>query len=195
MARLFCWFEGFVNQGGCIQTACSGEKGFCMPRSFFSALLAVFVIIASGAQALEPPKFKVLLRVSGDILTTNVGDMAEFDLHMLHALDWQEIETFTAFTQGPQRFAGPTLASILEAVGARGRTIRAYAINDYSVEIPIADAVTHDVLVAVEHNGQRMRIRDHGPLWIIYPEPVQPLNEGPKATKMVWQLSRLVVER
>ena len=58
-----------------------------------------------------------MLTVSGEIAVENALGLAEFDIGMLRDLDWREIETFTPFTQGMQRFAGPTLASLLDRLG------------------------------------------------------------------------------
>lgn len=156
---------------------------------------ALWCVVACGAALAAPlpePQGQVLLEVSGEIGATN-GDSARFDLDMLRALDWREIETFTSFTSGPQRFAGPTLASLLQAVEAQGVRIHATAINDYFVEIPVVHAAQHDVLLAVEMNGKRMRVRDKGPIWVVYPLSEEAARAKPFDTEMIWQLTRISV--
>ncbi|WP_425039701.1 molybdopterin-dependent oxidoreductase [Primorskyibacter sp. S187A] len=128
---------------------------------------------------------------TGDIEHTNAEGMAQFDRAMLEALDWREIETFTSFTEGPQVFAGPTLASVLEAVGVSGGTLRATAINDYSINLPAEHANAHGVLLAMDHNGRPMRVRDKGPIWIVYPLSEDEARKRPFDGEMVWQLNRL----
>jgi hypothetical protein len=49
----------------------------------------------------------------------------------------------------------------------------------------------HDVFLALDHNGEAMRVRDRGPVWIIYPSenvdsPAQRFD-----ALMVWQLREL----
>ena len=104
-------------------------------RRLFAGLLSVVALlplVTWAATGLPKPQSDVLLNVTGSISVQNGDTGAAFDRAMLERLDWVEIETFTSFTTGPQRFAGPTLVSVLEAVGATGSTLHAKAINDYA---------------------------------------------------------------
>lgn len=145
------------------------------------------------AANLSTPTGRVLLTVSGAIDVHNGNGVAAFDRAMLETLDWQEIETYTSFTAGKQTFSGPTLASLFEAVRAQGGVIKATAINDYSVEFPLAYADNHDVILALEHNGKRMRVRDRGPIWIIFPLSEAKAAQQPFDREMIWQLDRIVI--
>lgn len=162
-----------------------------MTRWFLSCLfvLASSVAVWSLDKPADPDR--VVLTFTGNIKHTNAGDMAQFDRAMLEALDWREIETYTSFTDGPQVFAGPTLASVLAAVGVDGGMLTATAINDYSINMPVAHASAHDVLLAMDHNGRPMRIRDKGPIWIVYPLDEAEAQKRPFDGEMVWQLNRL----
>ena len=146
---------------------------------------------SSFAIALERPASEdtVVLTISGNITSSNGDGVAAFDRAMLEALDWQEVETYTSFTSGPQVFAGPTLASVLDAVGVDGGMLTATAINDYSIQLPVAHAQKHSVLLAMDHNGKPMRIRDKGPIWIVYPLDEEDARERPFDGEMVWQLN------
>lgn len=163
-------------------------------RRFTLAGLASGMAIATAVTAdIATPTGPVLLTVSGRIGQTNVGDTAQFDREMLESLDWREIETYTSFTTGPQRFAGPTLTSLLSAVDARGEALQATAINDYFVEIPLAHAAEHDVLLAMEMNGRPMRVRDKGPIWVVYPLSEDEAAAKPFDGQMIWQLDRVEI--
>ncbi|KNG91985.1 molybdopterin-dependent oxidoreductase [Pseudaestuariivita atlantica] len=156
---------------------------------------ALFLVSTGAAIAanLTAPEGPVILEVSGEIANLNGDGVAQFDMAMLRQLDWREIETYTSFTTGMQSFAGPTLASLLAAVGAEGDRLNATAINDYFVEIPVADADAHNVILAAEMNGKRMRIRDKGPIWVIYPLSEAEAAKKPFDTEMIWQMNRLEV--
>ncbi|MHA6346670.1 putative pterin-binding protein [Roseivivax sp. CAU 1761] len=147
----------------------------------------------AAAEALPAPAGMPLLTVSGQIAATNAGTAAQFDRDMLEALDWREIETFTSFTEGPQRFAGPTLVSLLDRLGAEGSTVALTALNDYRIEFPLSYAADHDVLLTLDHDGAPMSIRRKGPIWVVFP-----LDEAGAAAKrfdgeMIWQLDRLQI--
>ena len=161
-----------------------------------SFITATALMVASSFPALAElpaPEGRVVLSVSGAISETNTDGVAAFDAEMMRGLDWREIETFTSFTEGPQRFAGPTLASLLAAVGASGDAMNAKAINDYFVEIPVDHASAHDVILAMEMNGRQMRIRDKGPIWVVYPLSEEEAAQKPFDTEMIWQLNRIEV--
>lgn len=150
--------------------------------------------VATASNRLPHPQGEVLLTVLGAISAENAENRVVFDRAMLEALDWVEIETHTSFTDGLQSFAGPTLASVLDAVGADGNVLQATAVNDYTVEIPVAHARAHDVVLAMDMNGVPMRVRDKGPIWVVYPLSRTDAEKRPFDDQMIWQLVQIRVE-
>ncbi|MBP5859037.1 molybdopterin-dependent oxidoreductase [Marivibrio halodurans] len=170
----------------------------------FRKLLALAVLICATASlslaraesaALDAPKGPVVLSVEGRIANTNRAGGADFDMEQLQALPWVTRETYTDWTDGAQTFEGVPLQALLDAVGARGDRITAVALNDYKVGLPASDAKEHDVLLAIKHEGKFMRVRDKGPIWIIYPrDEASSTLPDRHNEKMVWQLRTLVIE-
>ncbi|MEL6566530.1 MAG: molybdopterin-dependent oxidoreductase [Pseudomonadota bacterium] len=168
-----------------------------LSRRLFLQVLALGLLlpaVMSAASLLPSPTGKVLLHVTGNIAVTNSEQGAAFDRAMLQDLDWVEVETYTAFTEGPQRFAGPTLTSVLAAVGVQGDILQATAINDYSVQIPVAHASAHDVLLAMDMNGRPMRVRDKGPIWVVYPMTQLEAEAHSFDGQMIWQLTQIRID-
>lgn len=167
-------------------------------RSSFKMVAAAACLTlatAANAETLAAPTGPVLLSVSGAIANTNSENAAVFDLEMLRAIGETEIVTETIWTDGSQTFVGVELEDLLEAVGGDGATINATAINDYSVEIPVTDAIDGGPIVAYELNGNAMSRRDKGPLWVIYPYS----SSGDYRTEVIysrsiWQLDRMIIE-
>ena len=160
---------------------------------FLCCLLALPVVQA--ATPLQAPEGKVVLTVSGKIRHTNDGDSAKFDRAMLESLGQSELAVTTPWTDGTQQFKGVLGSRILDAVGADGNMITAYAINDYHISIPVSDLRDYPVLFALQHNGNYMRVRDKGPIWIIYPRQTHPeLDTDLITDRWVWQLKALVIE-
>lgn len=158
-----------------------------------AAVLSPWSVRAASA-ALAAPKGPVLLTVEGAITESNAGAAVEFDDAMLAALPQHVVVTRTPWHVGPQRFEGPLLRVLLDAVGARGTRIMAHALNGYRCEIPLEDARRHDVIVARLHHGQPMRVRDKGPLFIVYPFDSDPALRADRTyARSAWQLRRLVV--
>ena len=147
------------------------------------------------AGTLEAPVGKVILTVSGNITNTNADGKAMFDREMLEAIGVSELALETPWTDGRQVFEGILGSKILEAVGARGETIVAKAINDYQVKIPISDLRGYPVLFALKQNGSYMRVRGKGPIWIIYPREAHPELDTDEITdRWVWQLLEIVIQ-
>jgi len=114
---------------------------------------------------------------------------------MLEALGVSRTRTTTVWTNGPQDFEGVSLKALLERVGAFGDRIEAVALNDYKVEIPVSDFARWPVILAWRQNGQLMRVRDKGPLWIVYPQDDFPaLNNKEAQGQWTWQLKEIRVK-
>lgn len=167
-------------------------------RALLRALtFAAALILAPGlssAQPLAAPTGAPILEITGRVAVTNGDARARFDLAMLEALGASRIRTSTAWTTGPQNFEGVSLKTLLERVGAFGSSVEAIALNDYKVEIPVSDFARWPVILAYRMNGELMRVRDKGPLWIIYPQDDFPaLNNKESQSKWAWQVKEIRV--
>ncbi|QPH55275.1 molybdopterin-dependent oxidoreductase [Pontivivens ytuae] len=160
-------------------------------------LLAVCVLAAPAfaEEPLQTPTGEVLLTVTGAIEKTNTDGAALFDLQMLEGMPSTEFETETIWTMGGQVFMGVELGDLLSALGVEEGTLTATAINDYSVEIPVSDAVEGGPIVAYSLNGAPMSVRDKGPLWVVYPyDSDEDYQSEVIYSRSIWQLDRIVVE-
>lgn len=161
---------------------------------FLIPALFVCLILSAPAHALESPTGRVILIVTGNIATTNVGNEAHFDREMLLALPQHATVTRTPWHDGVVRFTGPLGRELMAAVGAHGDNLRVTALNDYAANIPVADLHEHDVILAMNLDGVPMKVRDQGPLFVIYPfdDSPQLLNEE-VLMRSVWQVHRIDV--
>ncbi|EEX13172.1 oxidoreductase, molybdopterin binding [Citreicella sp. SE45] len=160
-----------------------------------AALTALAMASSVKAEELPAPEGTVLLTISGDIENTNGDGIAEFDIDMLRAIGETEITTETIWTPGTKVFKGVPLSTLLEYVGADGETIDATAINDYSIAIPMSDAVPTGPIIAYEMDGELMSRRDKGPLWVIYPfSSSSEYRTEVIYSRSIWQLDRLAIK-
>ena len=151
-------------------------------------------LAAVAANGLAPPRDRVVLTVTGAIGLTNAPGRADFDLNMLELLGLGRLTTWTPWTEGEIEFEGVLARRLMEAVRAKGTAVDALALNDYEQTIPLEDFHRYDVLLATRVNGQLMRVRDKGPIWIVYPWSDHPeLDDFATREKSVWQLSALHV--
>jgi hypothetical protein len=168
-----------------------------MRRRLFILVSGATALAKLGAAAgsLPVPRAEILLTVDGDIAHTNAPNEARFDRTLLEDLGLTRLRTWTPWTEGEPEFEGISAAALLHAVGARGTRVLALARNDYAVSIPASDFHRWPVLIAMRMNGQPLRLRDRGPLWIIYPWSDFRELDGPESrSRSIWQLVRLTVQ-
>ena len=163
------------------------------------ASLGLYVMLASlsavCASSLPKPTGKILLTVTGNIEVTNADSGAQFDYEMLSQLGMVDKNIATQWTGNNSVFTGVLTREIMELVGAKGTWVRATAANDYSVNIPLTDLTRFETMLAVSKNGERMTLRDKGPLWLLYPNDSRPDNSDLAIKKrMVWQLESLQIQ-
>ncbi len=84
---------------------------------------------------------------------------------------------------------------LMAEVGATGSSLVAYALNDYSTEIPMEDFTRYPVMLALKRNGEYMPVRDKGPLFIVYPYDSSPeLKHQKYYSRSAWQVAKMVVK-
>ena len=148
-----------------------------------------------AAEKLPQPTGPIILTITGNIERTNAPGSAEFDRTMLERLGVTRIRTSTSWTDGKPEFAGVLARDVLKAVGARGKTIKATALNDYSLDISVSEFDDYRVLFAMDMDGIELTARDKGPIWIVYPrDNHSELQSANADTKWIWQLTRLEVK-
>ncbi len=165
-------------------------------------ILALLVLLGTAvpppatAQDLTVPQGRVILTISGRIDHTNGKGIAAFDRAMLEAMPTTTIDTMTPWTDGVARFEGPLARDLMKRVGARGSRLRATALNDYAVDIPIEDFERYPVILAMKVNGEVLSTRSKGPLWIIYPWSDQPeIRSEVVYGRSIWQIKEMMVRK
>lgn len=163
-------------------------------RTVLQGLGAVGLGWAGAAQALDKPQGPVVLTLSGLLRKPNDGRHAHFDMAMIERLPQTSFSTRTPWYAQARKFTGPLLRDVLAAAGAKGTALRAVALNDYKVEIPVDDAMKYKVVMATRLDGQPMPLREKGPLFIIYPyDESADLRSERFYSRSAWQLRTLEV--
>jgi hypothetical protein len=133
--------------------------------------------------------------VTGKIGETNAGQAARFDMKMLAALPQHSFTTSTPWFDKPVKFTGPLLSDVLAAVKASGTTIKAVAINDYKITIPMSDASLFPMIMAREINDKEISVREKGPLFVVYPfDSDAKLRSSTYYERSIWQLKALEIQ-
>jgi hypothetical protein len=170
------------------------RRPFLMLSGALPLSVAGVPLTSIATDGLAPPRGRVVLTVTGAIGNTNAPGRADFDLDMLERLGLSRLTTWTPWTEGEIEFEGVWARRLMRAVDAKGTQVHAIALNDYEYTIPLEDFDRYDVLLATRVNGQLMRVRDKGPIWIVYPWSGHPeLDDFATREKSVWQLNALHV--
>jgi hypothetical protein len=154
---------------------------------------------ARAADALAVPTGKPILTISGRITRTNTsgtpgGDTASFDRAMLEGLGAYGFQTTTPWYTGPIRFDGIRMTRLMQEVGATGDNVLAVALDDYTIDMPIADFEKYGVILAIKRNGAYMPISDKGPLFIVYPfDSAAELMSQKFYSRCAWHVAKLIV--
>lgn len=146
--------------------------------------------------AVPAPTEAVVLTVKGRIGTTNVGDTLQFDMATLERLGTIEYRVDDKLAEGRvATFTGVPLENVLEVAKADpdATTLATTALNDYTVDIPVADAARYPVMLATTVDGQRMPVDRYGPVRVIYPYGAYGLKPPVADEKLIWQLSTIEV--
>lgn len=150
--------------------------------------------LSAMAEPLPTPTENVILSVTGAVSETTSDGVAEFDLAGFESLGTETIKTTTIWTDGVVSFRGVPLKTFLDRLGAKGSILRVWALNDYTVDVPFADAVDNGPILAIEADGKPLSVRDKGPIWLLYPfdSDAQYQTEVIYA-RSIWQIERMEV--
>ena len=164
-------------------------------RLFHVSALLCALSLSGAAMALDAPKERPVLAISGKIAEKNAGDVARFDMKMIEALPQHSFTTATPWYDKPVKFTGPLLSDVLAAVKASGSTISAVAINDYKISIPVGDAAKFKVIVARQIDDKPIPVREKGPLFVVYPfDSSAELRASTYYERSIWQLKALEIQ-
>lgn len=160
------------------------------PLSFI--ILLFFGLSPASSYALEKPKNRVVLTVSGAIKTTNSEQYVTFDSAMLQALPQYVITTHNPWTKGTHTYHGFSAVDLLERLGSQSTLLQVTALNKYISEIPLGDFIENGAIFATHQDGKLMSVRDLGPIMVIYPfDEHEELKSEVFYGRSIWQVAHI----
>ena len=158
-------------------------------------LLSCMISTQVLAAELPKPTGKVVLTLSGKIENTNENGKAVFDMASLEKLGVVSFQTASPWYNGRTTFTGVPMQKLMDYVGAKGTDVKVTALNDYTTAVPLSDFKKYNVILALKINGEYMRVRDKGPLFIVYPyDSIPELNSQIYYSRSAWQISSMDIE-
>jgi len=156
------------------------------------SFLAVCLCLSLAMPVTAVVADEVVLVVDG---ATGDGKAHKFTMADIAALPPAGFSTSTPWHTGVQRFDGVELGELMRAVGAKGSMLHVRALNDYKSDIPVADFSLYHPVLAYKRNGAPMRVRDKGPLFILYPYDSNPaLKTETYYIRSPWQVAGITIE-
>lgn len=160
-----------------------------------AAAILSYALFSVPALALDAPKERPVLNITGKIGETNAGTNARFDMKMIEALPQHSFTTSTPWFDKPVKFTGPLLSDVLAAVKASGSSISAVAINDYKIDVPVSDANKYPVILARLIDDKAIPVREKGPLFLVYPfDSNADLRTSTYYERSIWQVKALDIK-
>lgn len=151
-------------------------------------ILAVSAVLMMATSAAADAILTVVSGDSGEVL-------ASYELEDLDAFPQVTFETGNPFVDGTVQYSGPLMRDVLQSVRTPvdgTAVLELTALNDYSIEFPVADAINYDVILATRADGEVMSVRNKGPVWVMYPLDQNPeLASEDYQGRLIWQLARI----
>jgi len=172
-------------------SACGGEKE---AEQISAAYAVIREPEISPGDSVPAPTGEVILTLTGNITTTNVGDELQFDMETIERLGVVTYRVYDKQAEGREVFfEGVLLKQLLAVAGLDPEVtaLNAVALNDYAVEIPITDVENYPVLLATSVERERMTVERYGPTRIIYPYHAFALDETVYDPRWIWQLATI----
>jgi len=151
--------------------------------------LRTLCALVIGLKILAPTvvQAEVLLTIE-----TEDAQVVTYSREDLAAMPRITFSTGTIWTEGVKEFSGVSMKALLAASGITSGNVRAVAINDYMVEIPVEALEDDAPIIADLIDGKEFPRREKGPLWILYPfDQSASYRTEENFGRSVWQLVRL----
>jgi len=156
-------------------------------RRLFFSTLTVTALLWPNVSIAEGTKAPTLLKIED-----GAAGIRDLSYVMLTKMPMIEYQTTTIWTDGVQKFEGVPLKALLKDLATNNSNVKATAVNDYAVSIPLSEINDEAPIVAYKMNGKRMTVRDKGPLWLVYPyDRSSEFRSEIIYSRSIWQLTRL----
>ena len=155
-------------------------------RTSLGIIFTAVLLSPANADDVVAIKTDIILTVSSgtDVLTLDRSDLSKLTV--------TSFDTSTIWTDGVHTFTGVSVKTLTDLIGVTNGMLRATAINNYAIEIPVSDAVNEGPIIAYLMDGKEMSVRDKGPLWIVYPYDASPDYRSEVVySRSIWQLDRI----
>jgi hypothetical protein len=142
------------------------------------------------------PTGDVILTVTGKIGTTNKDNSIVMDLKTVESVGLVDYKVTDPFEKKEVVFRGPLMSDLLALwqVAKDATKLHIVALNDYAVDVPMADLQKYPVLFALQQDGQYMPVSTRGPAMLVFPYNDFQFNQTVYNDYWAWQIKTIDVQ-
>lgn len=169
----------------------------CKPTPVFEEVYTVVTeaILQPGATIPEPTQ-DLILTVTGKIQNVNHDNAILMDRTTIEAVGLVEYTVTDPFEQRPIRYRGVLMRDLLDLwqVADDATTVQLTALNDYKIDIPLAEFRKYPVLFALQADGVYMQPDYRGPAMLVYPVDQYQFELLAVQRKWIWQIKTIDIQ-
>ena len=172
-----------------IAVACSAAPD---PESIYTRITEG---VLSGGDPIPAPTDDVIVTVTGKIGAINSGDSIQMDLPTIESVGLVDYTVEDPFEGAEVTFRGVLMRDLIELwqVDETATTLEMVALNDYVVDVPIADLREYPVVFALQEDGEYMPVARRGPAMLVYPYNHYDLDPSVYNDFWIWQIASVNV--
>jgi hypothetical protein len=149
----------------------------------------------AGGDAIPVPSADVIVTITGNIGTSNVGDSIQMDLATIESAGLVDYTLNDPFENREVTYRGVVMSDLLDIwqVGEDATILHMVALNDYAVDVPLADLREYPVIFALQADGAYMPIATRGPAMLVYPYDDFEFDTAIYNDYWIWQIKAIEV--
>jgi len=142
------------------------------------------------------PPADPILTVTGKVGTTNSDQAIVMDRATIEQAGLVEYTVIDPFEEKAVRYQGVLMRDLLALwqVADDAQTVQFVALNDYTIDIPIADFTDYPVLFALQADGVYMEPDYRGPAMLVYPVDQYEFDAMVVQRKWIWQIKAINIQ-
>ncbi|HEU0021363.1 MAG TPA: molybdopterin-dependent oxidoreductase [Dehalococcoidia bacterium] len=170
--------------------ACSKPGKSDFPRPIIPASI-------NPGDPIPAPSGEVILTISGNLSVTNVGDSLQLDMPTLERLGLVKYSVLDPYLNKDTAYTGLLMSDLARVLGVTepAEVFHFVALDDYQVELTLAQVQRWPILLATRANDEYMSVENSGPTRIIFPYDTHPeLNPIRYNDLWIWNIESIKVD-
>ena len=158
-----------------------------------------YEVVASASigltEAIPSPSQEVVLTISGLVAAKNTSDALVLDIPTLEKLGLVKYTVHDPWLKQTITYSGVLMSDLLKYAGTfhTAQSVHMVALDDYQVDIPIADINKWPILLATRANSEYLSVDNFGPTKIIYPYGSHSIDPISHNDLWIWSLKSMEV--